>query len=412
MKLLSVSSMRATHFKYKRIGMERLGKNENAFYIMNHSSFIDLEIVAHMLFPKPFNIVTTTDAFVGKDWLLRQIGCIPTKKFVTDLGLVRDVMYAAHKLKSNIVMFPEAGYTFDGTAITIPESIGKFVKMLGIPVVIIETFGAFLRDPLYNNLQIRDVDVSATMEYVLSPEDLKEKSDKEVFEIISSKFNFDAFRRQREEGIRIEEPFRADGLERILYKCPNCKTEGRMLGSGEYIACLECGKRYRLNELGYLECEGKDECEIPHIPDWFRWEREEVRQEILEDQYSIDIPVDIVVATDTKHMFRVGEGRLTHNKDGLHLVSEEAGIDYTHKPLSSHTINCDFNFYEIGDVISFGDNKCLYYCFPKEKGISVAKVRLAAEELYKIEKAKHDEQVARRAEQRQKSPDSDAGSAT
>ncbi len=396
MKLLAVSDMWATHFKYEKIGMERLGKRENAFYIMNHSSFIDLEIVAHMLYPKPFNIVATTDGFVGKDWLMRQIGCIPTKKFVTDLGLIRNVMYAAQKLRSNIVMFPEAGYTFDGTATVIPDSIGRFIKMLGLPVVVIQTFGAFARDPLYNNLQKRKVNVSATMEYVLSPEEIKEKSDGEIFEIISSKFGFDGFLWQQENGIRITEPFRADGLERILYKCPHCQKEGRMLGKGEHITCLECGKKYWLNELGMLECADKEgECEIPHIPDWYRWEREEVRREILEDKYSLDIPVDIVVAIDTKNMYRVGEGRLTHDKKGLHLVSEEAGIDYTHKPLASYTINSDFNFYEIGDVISFGDNKCLYYCFPKVGGVSVAKVRLAAEELYKIEKAKHDKEVRR-----------------
>lgn len=393
MKLLSISDMRATHFKYEKIGMERLGRRENAFYIMNHSSFIDLEIVAHMLYPKPFNIVATTDGFVGKDWLMRQIGCIPTKKFVTDLGLIRDIMYAAGKLKSNIVMFPEAGYTFDGTATIIPDSIGRFIKMLGIPVVVIHTFGAFSRDPLYNNLQKRRVDVYATMEYVLSPEEIKNMSDSEIFEIINSKFNFDSFRWQQEKGIRICEPFRADGLERILYKCPHCMTEGRMLGKGEHITCLECGKRYRLTELGMLECEDKEcDCEIPHIPDWYRWEREQVRRELIEDKYALDIPVDIIVSTDTKHMWRVGEGRLTHDKGGLHLVSEEAGIDYTHKPLASYTINSDFNFYEIGDVISFGDNKCLYYCFPKVDGVSVAKVRLAAEELYKIEKARQEEE--------------------
>lgn len=388
MKLLSISDIRATNFKYEKVGMERLGRGESAFYIMNHSSFIDLDIVAHILYPKPFNIVATTDGFVGKDWLMRQIGCIPTKKFVTDLGLIRDVTFAAKKLKSNIVMFPEAGYTFDGTPTAIPDSLGRFIKMLGIPVVFIQTYGAFLRDPLYNNLQKRKVDVCARVEYLLSPEEIEKMSDGEIFDVIKSKFCFDEFARQREKGIRIDEPFRADGLERILYKCPHCMAEGKMLGKGEHISCTACGRKYRLTELGVLEREDGEAAEISHIPDWYAWEREQVRAELTGGSYSLDIPVDIVVGPDTKHMYRVGEGRLTHGADGLHLTSEEAGIDYTHKPLASYTINSDFNFYEIGDVISFGDNTCLYYCFPKTEGVSVAKVRLAAEELYKIERAR------------------------
>ena len=134
MKLLSLPDMMATHFHFDKINMERLPKGENAFYLMNHSSFIDMEIVADMLYPQPFNIVATTDAFVGQDWLLRQIGCIPTKKFVTDFGLIKDILYAARDLKDNIVMFPEAGYTFDGTSTVLPESLGQFIKMLGLPV--------------------------------------------------------------------------------------------------------------------------------------------------------------------------------------------------------------------------------------------------------------------------------------
>ena len=394
MKLLALPDMMATHFHFDKINMERLPKGANAFYLMNHSSFIDLEIVAEMLYPKPFNIVATTDGFVGKDWLMREIGCLPTKKFVADLGLIKDIIYAARDLKDNIVMFPEAGYTFDGTATVLPESIGQFIKMLGLPVVIIQTFGAFARDPLYNNLQKRKVNVSATMEYVLSPEEIEKMTKEEIFALVNEKFSFDNFKWQEEEDVHITESFRADGLERILYKCPHCLAEARMLGKGETVTCLECGKSYHLDELGRLECEGA-ECEISHIPDWYRWEREEVRRELEAGTYSLDIEVDIVIAVDTKAMYRVGPGRLVHDLDGLHLTSEE--IDYHHKPLASYTICSDFNFYEIGDVIGFGDNKCLYYCFPKDQTVSVAKVRLAAEELYKMERAKLEEKRGRKA---------------
>ena len=144
MKLVALPDTLKTHFKCERVGMDKLAKKEPALYLMNHSAFIDLPIVATVMYPKPFNIVASTDAFVGKDWLLRQIGCIPTKKFVHDPSLIRDIVHALKKLKSNVVLFPEAGYSFDGKATTLPSSIGKFIKMLGVPVVMIETYGAFL----------------------------------------------------------------------------------------------------------------------------------------------------------------------------------------------------------------------------------------------------------------------------
>lgn len=57
-------------------------------------------------------------------------------------------------------------------------------------------------------------------------------------------------------------------------------------------------------------------------------------------------------------------------------------LNYFQPSESLYTLNADFNWYEIGDVIGIGDKEMLYYCFPKEK-IPVAKARLATEEIYK-----------------------------
>lgn len=388
MRLVSVPDLLAAGFKYKRIGMERLGKREPAFILMNHSSFIDLEIAATVLYPKPFNIVATTDAFFGKEWLMRRIGCIPTKKFYTDTALVRDILYAVKKLRSNVLMFPEAGYTLDGTATAMPDTVGKCVKMLGIPLVMIKTYGAFSRDPLYNNLQRRKVRVSATVEYLLSAEDIAKMAPDEINEVIKEQFSFDGFRWQRENKVRISESFRADGLERILYKCPECNAEGETLGKGTELTCQVCGAKYELSEYGELVAVNT-KGSFDHVPDWYEWEREEVRREIAEGRYLLDTPVDIWISVDTSGVYGVGEGRLVHTAEGFRLTSSDGEINYEHKPLSSYSVCADFNFYEVGDIIALSGQECIYYCFPKDKKVPVAKARLAAEEIYKIAWQKH-----------------------
>ena len=92
LKILSSADLKATNFHCRSIGMERLGADEPCLILMNHSSFIDLKIASTILYPRPFNIVCTSDGFVGKEWLMRHLGCIPTQKFVSDLGLVRDML--------------------------------------------------------------------------------------------------------------------------------------------------------------------------------------------------------------------------------------------------------------------------------------------------------------------------------
>ena len=128
------------------------------------------------------------------------------------------------------------------------------------------------------------------------------------------------------------------------------------------------------------------ETEYEHIPDWYKWERACVRKELEEDTYLLKVSVDICMMVDTKSIYRVGEGILTHTKEGFHLSGCEGQLDYYHKPLASYSLYSDYFWYEIGDVICIGDSNVLYYCFPKECGDVVAKTRLATEELYKIAK--------------------------
>lgn len=385
-RTVSIPDLLATNFKFESVGMEKLSRKEPCFILMNHSSFIDLEILARIFYPRKYSIVTTSDAFIGKDLLMRHIGCIPTKKFVTEISLVHDMMYAVKRHNSSIVMFPEASYSFDGTATPLPESLGRCVKMLGLPLVVVKTEGAFTRDPLYNNRQKRKVKVSAKVEYLLSPDQIKEKSPREINELLKERFSFDNFLWQQQNGVKIDEPFRADYLNRALYKCPHCLCEGKTEGRGTMLTCHACGKQYELTEDGFMQAT-EGETEFAHVPDWYNWERECVRDEIKNGTYSLDVPVDIYAMVDTKCIHELGEGRLTHSREGFHLTGCDGELDYVQKPLASYSLYADYFWYKLGDIICIGTKDILYYCFPKCEEDVVAKTRLAAEELYKIIRA-------------------------
>lgn len=280
-------------------------------------------------------------------------------------------------------MYPEASYSFDGTATPLPESLGKCLKLLGVPVVVIRTQGAFLKQPLYNCLKKRKVGVSASMEYVLSPEEIREKSVEELNAVLAEQFAFDHFKKQQEDGILIKEPYRAEGLHRVLYKCPHCGAEGQTVGEGIWLTCHACGAKYELTENGFMKnIAGKTI--LNHIPDWYRWERACVRKELQDGTYKLDTDVDIYMLVDTVCVYKVGSGHLTHTAEGFHLTGCEGALDYRQSPHASYGLYSDFYWYEIGDMICVGDEKIQYYCFPKNAGNVVAKTRLAAEELYKM----------------------------
>lgn len=386
-RVLAIFDLWPTKFTYRTHGMEKIGKKEPCLILMNHSSFIDLKIASKIFFPKRYGIVCTSDGFVGfcMSLLMRLLGCIPTQKFVTDISLIKDMEYLLKRKKTSILMYPEASYSFDGTATPLPRKMGVLLKKLGVPVVTVITKGAFARDPLYNCLQKRKVQVSADVTCLATAEEVKSMTVAQLDELLDKAFGFDNFKWQQENNIKIDEPFRADGLNRILYKCPHCGTEGKTEGKGTTLTCHSCGKVYELTEYGYLKATDGDSAFV-HIPDWYAWERGEVRKELEEGTYKLDVPVKIGMMVNYNAIYMVGEGRLTHSADGFTLTGCNGQLRYTQGPLSCYGLYADYYWYEIGDMICIGNNDVLYYCFPQDAGDVVAKTRIAAEELYKLKK--------------------------
>lgn len=382
-RLIAIPDMIATKFTYTTERMDEV-KDKPCLILMNHSSFIDLEIAAKIFYPKPYGIVCTSDGFVGKRLLMRIIGCFPTQKFVSDFTLIEDMQYLLKEKNTSVLMYPEASYSFDGTATALPRKMGVLLKKLGVPVVMVTTKGAFARDPLYNMLQKRKVKVSAHVKCLLTPQEIKETPTKELDALLDKEFSFDNFKWQKENKIEINEPFRADGLHRILYKCSECGTEGKMLGKGINLTCSHCGKKWELTSLGSLKpLDGKSR--FSHIPDWYAWERKCVREELESGGYSLETDVKISMMVDYKAIYNVGTGKLSHNINGFKLTGCDGELNYEQNPLSSYGLYSDYFWYEIGDVICIGNKDALYYCFPQDN-TPVAKTRMAAEELYKLTK--------------------------
>jgi len=385
-RIASLPTLWKTKFSYTTERMDLVG-DQPCLILMNHSSFTDMKLAYAIFYPKRFGIVTSVDAmsgFLGK--LMRFLGCTPTHKYVTDMTLIRDINYMLRTNKTSVLMYPEAGYSFDGRTTTLPRKLGILMKKLGVPVVTVITQGAFARDPLYNMLQIRDVKVSAHVKCIATAEEVKEKSVAELDALLDESFSFDNFAWQRDNKVSIDAPFRADGLHRILYKCPHCGQENQMEGKDIHLTCHACSKQWEMDEFGQLSAlEGKTY--YPHIPDWYTWQRECVRAELENGTYLLDTDVDIAVQVNLDGVCMIGSGHLTHSTDGFHLTSDDGKLDYSQSPVASHTLYSDYYWYEIGDVIGIGNNEFSYFCFPKDP-VSVSKARLATEELYKIKKSR------------------------
>ena len=385
LKTVSKFDLKETNFKYNLGDYSSINKNEPILILMNHSSFIDLEIASTIFYPRPINIVTTTDGFIGKNWLLRNLGCVPAKKFIMDVDLVRNLLYISKKLKSNILMYPEASYSFSGETTPLPDSVGKLIKLLKIPVVSVITENAFLRQPLYNMLNKHDVDVSANVKVLIKKEDINKLSVDEINNILKKEFDLDYWKKQKEQNVIIKEGNFAEGLERVLYKCPHCGVEGEITTKGNEITCVKCGVKYIIQPNGVLKSTNA-ETKFSSVSEWYQYERDEVKKEILNGTYKTEFDPELFLTVDTYKLFKVKDAHphFIHDINGFSLTDSSKDLSFKLNPQETYSVYSDFYWYELGDVISIGNTDIQYYCFPKNSKISVAKIRIASEEMYKI----------------------------
>lgn len=252
--------------------------------LCNHNAFLDFKVATKAIYPHRANYIVAIDGFIGREGLLRRVGCICKRKFTEDLTLIRQCKRVVQN-GDVLVVYPEARYSLCGTTAVLPASLGKLCKLLGVPVVTLICHGHHIDSPFWN-LHVRNVkptEAEFTVQY--TADELKATSADEINERLVQAFQYDEFAWQKARGIRVTYPKRAEGLHKVLYQCPACRTEFRMASEGATLYCKACGKRWHYTELGELAAED-GETAFSHIPDWYEWERQNVRAEIEAGTYS------------------------------------------------------------------------------------------------------------------------------
>lgn len=88
---------------------------------------------------------------------------------------------------------------------------------------------------------------------------------------------------------------------------------------------------------------------------------------------------------DTYNLYDIGSGHLKHNQQGFLLTNNE-GLHFTVP--NTYSINADFYWYQLGDIICVADYNRQFYIFPKGVKDVVAKTKIACELLYQLSKSK------------------------
>ena len=359
--------------------------------LANHNAFLDIQMLRYITFPHKMSYIVAIDGFLGRKKFLESIGCICKRKFTTDPNLIKSIDYVLNTQKNILAMFPEARYSLCGTKAIIPDSVARLVKHFNVPLVILKMNGHHINSPFWN-LRMRKIKgIEAELKCVATKEEVEMMSIDEINEIIQNEFIYDEYAWQKKNNIHVKFPWRAEGLHKVLYKCPHCGEEYQMSTSGTILECKHCGKKWEYTELGELKAlEG--ETEFSHIPDWYEWERDEVAKEVRNGTYHFESEVHVDMLPVDKFI-PMGKGKLVHDLSGFKLTGNFEGQDYLVEIPASRTygVHIEYEYLgQFGDCVDLNTIDNTYYVYPERELFSVTKISLATEEIFKMLHEKRD----------------------
>ena len=376
---LSYPEVWARRLKINRQGMA--GLKPPYLLLCTHMAFIDFKVTTAAIFPHRANYIVAIDGFIGREWLLRNAGGICKRKFTQDLTLVKQMKRVIDD-GGIVALYPEARYSLIGTTAVLPESLGKMVRLLGVPVVSLNMHGNYLNSPVWN-LKKRRIPLQADLCQIMTAAESRTLPVSEINARIRQTLDYDEYRWQKHRQLRIKFPDNAQGLHKVLYQCPACKTEHQMDSAGNRIWCGQCGKTWQLSQLGELAAVS-GETEFSHPPDWYEFQRAEVRRQIETGQYEINDEVDIDSLPNARGYINLGRGRLTHNLQGFKLEADFSSgpLRLEKTPASMYSCHIEYNYDPRGDCIDLSTLSDTYYIYPLNLRNCVTKIALATEELF------------------------------
>ena len=379
-----------------KVRIEKKGTEDlKAPYLLlcNHNAFMDFKVATKAIFPQRANYIVAIDGFIGREKLLRDVGCICKRKFTNNISMVRQLK----KVMDNgdvAVIYPEARYSLCGTTAVLPESLGKLCKNFGVPVLTLICHGHHINSPFWNLHDRGVAPTEAEFSLLFTPEELSKLSVDEINARLVEAFQYDDYAWQKEKGIRVTYPKRAEGLHKVLYQCPCCKTEFKMASKDSTLYCKACGASWEYSELGELDYKGEEKLPalpegktFSHIPDWYEWERANVKAEVEAGTYSSgELKVHVDSLPNAKKFIRLGNGTMVHDMNGFKV----SGIDVDGDPFemikdvpSLYSCHIEYEYLgKFGDCVDLNTLTDTWYTYPEGEDFAVTKMALATEELY------------------------------
>lgn len=228
-----------------------------------------------------------------------------TTATVTVMEMLRKIRDGA-----NVCMFAEGARSWDGMTDQFLPSTGKVVKSAKCGLVTYRIEGGYFVSPRWST-NLKRGRIYGTPVNIYTKEQLATMSVVEINEAIAKDLYEDAYKRQIESPVPYKGKDIAEGMENLLFICPECGGYDTFQSKGDTVSCKDCGLTFRYTEYGMLE-----NAPFKTMYDFAKWQTEEARKAIANNvTFKANHATLKTVVNHVEDM--VDEGVLTMSTEGI-----------------------------------------------------------------------------------------------
>lgn len=350
---------------------DRVGKEleKPCVVLCNHGSFIDFVYAGKLLRRNGPNFIVARLYFYRNDLggLLRFHGCFPKSMFTLDYESIKNSMTVL-KRGGVLAMMPEARLSTAGRFEDIQPGTYSFLQKMGVPIYTVKIHGDYFADPKWGRGMRRGSLVEATLDALLTAEQVKSMQPQEIQKAVEERLRYDEFEWiKTQPRVRYRSKKLAEGLENILTICPRCGGKYTLTTKGRDVLCEHCGKVATLDDrYSFLSGAPFDNFSL-----WYDWQKDQLKKAIESDpDYTLSSPVTLFrPSKDGKKTLReAGTGECTLDREGLRYRGTQDGEDLDFfVPLD----NVYRLLFGAGENFEVYVGKEIYYFVPEERRSAV-----------------------------------------
>ncbi|MCL2196058.1 MAG: 1-acyl-sn-glycerol-3-phosphate acyltransferase [Treponema sp.] len=299
--------------------------------LANHQTSFD-QFAVGIGFKFAMNYIASNSIFRHglQSWLMKVLAHpIPFSKGSSDASAIIK-MFTIIKEGGCVGMFVSGNRSFYGDECTLKPGVGKLIKKMGVPAVLVKLRGGFNTKPRWKNKPNKGR-MYAGVTRIIKPEELAALSGEQLDEILIKELYINEFEWNAREKIEYRGKYKAEYLERVLFYCPQCKKLETLMSEGNEFFCNVCGMRLEINGTGFFNKINNAQNCPDTILEWSKMQLEHIKtidygsyreKPLLSDQNVI-----LMKAVKSKKDILLGKGSVELFDNRIRICGKDLAVE-------------------------------------------------------------------------------------